>query len=111
MSLLEATGQHKKLHVAGGIASAGVAMLVAIPFISSNLSFEVTLGLAALLVLLTAFAAIYAIRSVRCPQCGLRWLSWSMRRQPHDQWLVWLYAFAACPSCGFSEKSAPLRHP
>ena len=51
--------------------------------------------------LIGTVGALYALSSVRCPKCNLRWVWWSVKHQPHTQWLHWLYQFTECPRCKY----------
>jgi hypothetical protein len=101
-SLLRATDQVRKLHLA---AAAGVAAAVVLAIAES---FNSSLAPATFAILLICGAALlivaflYPAAAVRCPSCHLHWVSWSIGNQPHTQWLHWLFEFTVCPGCGYS---------
>ena len=99
LPLLKATGQTGKLALAGAGIFGG---LVAV-FLAGYLPFEAGVALYLAGAGAIVGGAVYALRAVRCPQCGLSWTRWTLRHQPYDKWLIWLYTFDACPQCGLTK--------
>jgi hypothetical protein len=105
-SLLRATDQVRKLHLAAAAGIAAIAVLAIAQSFSSSLSPETFIALLICGAALLVVAFLYPIGAVRCPNCNLAWVSWSIGSQPHAQWLHWLFDFTDCPRCGYSRPSS-----
>ena len=100
-SLLRATDQVRKLHLAAAAGIAAVAVLAIAQSFNSSLSPATFAFLLICDATLLVVALLYPSAAVRCPSCHLHWVSWSIGHQPRAQWLHWLFEFTDCPGCGY----------
>jgi hypothetical protein len=110
-SLLAATGQARKLYVAGLLFFGGLAITAVrhLPALAdAPLTTIVIAGLGSLVAIGGALVALYGIR---CPSCSLRWMWWSLKTQPYTRWLFWLQEFNSCPKCSLSASDGSVKQP
>lgn len=110
-SLLAVTGQARKLHVAGLLFFAGLAITALRYLPAVAIEPLATIAVAALGCLVTTGGALVALYGVRCPSCSLRWTWWSLKTQPFTRWLFWLQEIDTCPRCGLSTSDDSAKQP
>src|SRR5687767_14249223 len=110
-SLLAATGQVRRLYLAGLLFFGGLVITAfrhLEVFADAPLTTAVIAGLGSLVAIGGALVALYGIR---CPSCSLRWMWWSLKTQPLTRWLFWLQQFNACPKCGLFASDGDVEQP